>query len=171
MAGHLGGRLVLEDPAVVQDEDPVGQRDRLDRIVRDDQADPAELREVPAQGVPDVGPGRLVEGGERFVQQQEARAGRQRAGQGDPLGLTAGELAGLAVGQVADAEPVQPGLRRAPGLRAGDAMGAEPVRRVGQGAQVREERAVLGDPGDPRRCGGRAVTSLSPRRSSAWARG
>ncbi|SCD49957.1 hypothetical protein GA0115244_104885 [Streptomyces sp. DvalAA-19] len=171
MAGHLGGRLVLEHPAVVQDQDPVGQRDRLDRVVRDDQADPAELREVAAQGVPDMGPGGLVEGGERFVQQQQARTGGQRTGQGDPLGLASGELAGPAVGQVADAEPVQPGLRLAPGLRAGDAVGAEPVRRVGQGAQVREERPVLGDPGDPPAVRGRPVTSLSPRRSAAWARG
>ena len=146
MPGDLGGRGVLEGPPVVEYEHPVGERHRLDGVVRDDQADAAEPVEMAAQGVPHVGAGGLVERGERFVEQQQPGPGRQRPGQRDALGLAAGELGGPAVREVPDAEPVQPGLRLAAGLGARDALGAQPVRRVGQRAQVREERAVLRAP-------------------------
>ena len=101
-----------------------------------------------AQGVADMGAGGLVERGERFVEQEEPGAGGQRPGQRDALGLAAGELGGFAVREMADAEPVEPVLGAAAGLGARDAMGAQPVGGVAQGAQMREEGAVLGDPGD-----------------------
>jgi hypothetical protein len=45
-----------------------------------------------------------VERGQRLVHQQQARAGRQRAGDRDALALAAGERVGPALQQVADAQ-------------------------------------------------------------------
>lgn len=53
-----------------------------------------------------------------------ASAGAERPGHGHALGPAAGELGGFAVGEVADAQPVEPLPRLAPGLPAGDAVGA-----------------------------------------------
>ncbi|GAA3114676.1 hypothetical protein GCM10020254_71480 [Streptomyces goshikiensis] len=156
MAGDLDGRGVLEGLPVGQYEDPVGERNGLDGVVGDDEADAAELGEVDAQGVPHTGPGGLVEGGEGLVQEQQPGPGGEGAGQGDALGLASGELGGLAVGEVADAEPVQPGLGPRAGLGARDPAGAQPVRGVGERAQVREQGAVLRDPGHPAACAGAA---------------
>ncbi len=127
MAGDLGGGVVLEGAAVLEDEDAVGEGDGLDGVMGDDEADAAEAGEVGAQGVPDVGAGGLVEGGEGFVEDEEPGAGGERPGEGDPLGLAAGELRRLPVSQVADAEPVEPGLRLAAGPGPGDALGAQAV--------------------------------------------
>ena len=48
-----------------------------------------------------------VERAERLVEQQRARAVDQRAGQRDALRLAAGELAGLALGQVAELDELE----------------------------------------------------------------
>ena len=48
-----------------------------------------------------------VERAERLVEQQRARAVDQRAGERDALRLAAGELAGLALGQVAELHELQ----------------------------------------------------------------
>ena len=48
-----------------------------------------------------------VERAERLVEQQRARAVDQRAGERDALGLAAGELAGLAVGEVAELDELE----------------------------------------------------------------
>ncbi len=63
MTGDLSRRCVLQGPALVEHEDAVGQRDGLDRIVRDDQADASEASEVSAQGMAYMRAGRLVECG------------------------------------------------------------------------------------------------------------
>ena len=49
-----------------------------------------------------------VERAERLVEEQERRAVDQRAGEGDPLLLPAGELGRLAVGQVPQLDQVEP---------------------------------------------------------------
>jgi len=50
--------------------------------------------------VDDLGSHRHVEGGDRLVQHDEARVGRQRPGDGDPLPLAAAELVGKQRGHV-----------------------------------------------------------------------
>lgn len=104
-------RCVLQSAAVGQYEDTVGRRRGFDRVVRDDQADPVEGGQVGAQGVTDPGPGRLVQRGQGFAQEQQPGLGGQRPGQGDPLGLAARQLRGLAAGEMADAKLVEPHLR------------------------------------------------------------
>lgn len=146
--GDLAGRGVLEDVAVLQDEDPVREGDGLHRVVGDDQADAAEAVEVGAQGVPDMCPGGLVERGQRLVEQQQPGPGGECPGQSDALGLAAGDLGRLAGAQVPDPEPVQPLLGPAAGLGARHALGTQSVGGVRECAEVREQRTVLRHPGD-----------------------
>ena len=94
--GRRGGEqrlqlTLLRDRATFEHRRAVTQRERLERIVGDDDegqrrgcTDPANLRV-------ETGFDAQVEGGKRFVQQQEARPGGERTGQRDALLLTAGE--------------------------------------------------------------------------------
>ena len=89
MPGDIGGRGVLQRTSVVEDEDPVGERDSFDGVVSDDQAYASEAVEMTAEGVPDLGAGGLVEGSERLVEQKEPGSCGQRPGEGDSLGAHA----------------------------------------------------------------------------------
>ena len=113
------GRALLDDAAAFDDDELVGQHDRLDRVVGDQQARPGEVGQVRRELGPDVEAGSGVERGQRLVQQQHARAPGQRPGQCDPLCLAAGQLGRLAVGQVGQPEPRQPVIGRCRGVRAG----------------------------------------------------
>ena len=113
MPGDLGRRGVLDSAALLQYEHAARERDRLHGVVRDEQTHAAETVEMAAQGVPYLAARRLVERGERLVQEQQPGPRRQGAGQRDTLGLAAGQLRGFAVSQVPDAEPLQPASRRA----------------------------------------------------------
>ena len=172
MPGDLGGRSVLEGPAVVQHQHPVGQRDRLDRFVGDDQTDAAEAA-------------RCV----RRVCRTWARVVWSRAASGSSSSSSRGRAAS-ARGQRRRAEPD----RRRAGRACGRARCPTPSRsshcRASRRASARgtpwarSPYAVLasalrcgksapscGTQATPRRCGGSAVTSVSPRRSDARARG
>ena len=74
----------------------------------DDENRPGELLKVAAQPGADVQAGPGVEGGQWFVQKQEPGVGRQGSGQGDLLGLSAGDLVGAPGGQGAQVKPLQP---------------------------------------------------------------
>ena len=67
-----------------------------------------------------------VERAERLVEEQRPRAVDQRAGERDALPLAAGELGGLALGEVAELDHLQrladPGLR----LALGDLLASRP---------------------------------------------
>ncbi len=78
-------RAGLGDPARLQDDEPLGQRDGLHRVVRDQEADAVVAVELAAQLPAGLEPGAGIEGGERLVEQQEARLGGQRPGQRDAL--------------------------------------------------------------------------------------
>ena len=93
--GDLLDGAVLREPAVLEDEQPVGQRERVDRVVGDEEPHAVERREVAPQLAPDLGARADVERGERLVEEEQAGVHRQRAGERDPLGLPAGELLGL----------------------------------------------------------------------------
>ena len=92
---------------------------------------------------------RDVEAGEGLVEQQHVGVGGQRPGDGDPLGLAAGELARLAVGEVADAEAVQPvageRLPRPPRLTP---RARGPKATLSRARQVGEEQLALEDQPD-----------------------
>ena len=74
----------------------------------DQQARAGEVGQVLAQLGLHLQPGPGIERRHGLIEQQELRLPGQRAGQRDPLLLTAGQLRGPAAGQVGDAEPGQP---------------------------------------------------------------
>ena len=160
-AGDLGGRPLLDDPAVLQHQDPVGEHQRLQRVVGDERHGPAKSAQVPAQLAADLQPGARVEGGQRLVEQQQPRVGGQRPGQRDPLGLPAGELRrGWRPARLGQADPVEPvaaaspraSPRRAPAGRAAEGDVVEHASGAG----------TAGSPGTPRPPGGRPPATNAP---------
>ena len=151
MAGRRAtsaGRALLHDPAVLEHEQPVGEHERLERVVRDEQARPGEVGEVPLELGLHVEPGAGVERGQRLVEQQQRRVAGQGTAERHPLRLPAGQVAGPTSRQVGEPEPLQPldgdGPRRRP------AQPARPRREghVVEHAEVREEPVVLEDEAD-----------------------
>ena len=109
----LLGRADLLDPALVHDRDPVAHRERLFLVVGHVDERDADL----ALDALELELHRLaqleVERAERLVEQQRARVVHERAGERDALLLAAGELAGLAVGEVGEPHDLEQLARRA----------------------------------------------------------
>ena len=131
-----------------EDGHPVGEGVGVDGIVRDEQADPVERLEVPAEISTDVTAGAGVECGEWFVEQEQPRLGGQRTGQGDTLGLTARQRAGPVLGVVGQTDASQPGSGSIAGDRFGDLASAQPEGDVLDGGQIGEQQVVLKDDGN-----------------------
>jgi hypothetical protein len=132
----------------------VGQRHRVDRVVRDQHGAAGELAEVAAQLGADGEPGAGVE--RRRAARRAAAAPAPPPGRGPapPAGLPAGEPAGPPVAELGDAHAAQPvaGGRRAAGLP--HAAGAQPEGDVVGDRQVREEQVVLEDHAEAALVGG-----------------
>ena len=94
---NLLRRSSLRHSAVLQDDDVIRKRHRIDGIMGYDHRDAAEACEQPAQQRPDLAARAHIERRQRLVEQEELRFVRDRAGDGDPLRLTAGEFARLRV--------------------------------------------------------------------------
>ena len=84
---HVARRTLLDDAAVVHDDDAVGQEVRVERVVGDE--DRGAVGEDVGEHSAELRRDRDVEGGERFVEQQQARLGRERAGDRHALRLAA----------------------------------------------------------------------------------
>ncbi len=83
----------------------------------------------------------LIERGQRLVEEEQAGAGQERAADSDPLPLAAGQGAGPAVEQRADAEQIHHlGQRRLSGRGAGKPSAIEQVAAHGQ---MRKQAGVL----------------------------
>ena len=94
------GRLRhLHQPALVHQRDAVGDDHRLFLVMRDDDEGGAELALQLHELELGLAAKFLVEGGQRLVEQQHARALDQRARQRHALTLTAGELADPALAE------------------------------------------------------------------------
>ena len=102
---------------------------RVQRVVGDQDGGAVEVGQVAAQLGADLQPGVGVERGQRLVQQQQARVDGQGAGQGDPLGLAAGQLPGLGGGVLGQADALQPGGGAAAGRRLWRRRGSAGRRR------------------------------------------
>ena len=142
-AVHLGRGPHLGQPALVHDRDLVGERERLALVVGDEH----DRGPLPAQrrgdGVPGGGAQLGVQGGERLVEQDDARPAGEGARQRHPLLLAAGQLVRPAPGDVAG-EPDELEQLAHPGPV--PALGAgEPVGDVPRDVEVGEEVALLRD--------------------------
>ena len=148
LGGDVAERAGLHDRTAFEDDDAVGEGVGVDGVVGDEEADAVERGEVAAEVAADVAAGAGVEGGERFVEQEQARLGGQRAGEGDALRLAARQGAGAVMCVVGEPDPIEPGRGSGSGLRFGDAAGAQPEGDVLERGQVGEQQVVLEDDAD-----------------------
>ncbi|MCY1534768.1 hypothetical protein D9M68_701500 [compost metagenome] len=115
-----------------------------------------------------------VERGQRFVHQQQARAGQQGAGDGHALALAAGELVRHTLQQMADAEQLDRLLQRHPPAVGGDAFVAElqvaPHRQVGEQVGVLEHvtQCALVRRDEPAVCAVLPELAIDPQVTVAW---
>ena len=102
LALEFFGGALDDDPAVVDDREPVSQLVGLLQIVRGEQHGHLLCRRQPLDLAPHVGAGLGIEAGGRFVQEQHARAVHQADRDvelaGHPTGVGLGEPVGI-VGQ------------------------------------------------------------------------
>ena len=148
LGGDVGERSGLDHPAGFEDDHPVGQGIGVDGVVGDEQPDPVEGGQVTAEVAAHVAAGADVEGGQRFVEQQQPWLGGQGPGERDALGLTAGQGSRAVAGVVGEPDPLEPGRGVGAGLDLGDAAGAQTEGDVLQRGQVGEQQVVLEDDGD-----------------------
>ena len=96
MADHLAGRAGLQDHAVVQDRQLVGESLRLLQLVGHQHGrDPAVRNQGPDQ-VGEAAAEAGVEPRVRLVQEQSVAPGQQQAAERDPVLLAAGQPGGIA---------------------------------------------------------------------------
>jgi hypothetical protein len=147
-------RADLLDHAVVHHHHGVGQRHRFFLRVRDVHEGQAQfLLPAPQLGA-HLDAQERVERRQRLVEQQHARLGDERARQRHALLLAAGELAGLALGQVAHGDALQQVARALLALGLADAFHLEAEGHVVGGREVREQREALEHHGRAARGGG-----------------
>ncbi len=123
--GGSGGDVVrgaaLDDPPGVEDADLVAQERGLGEVVGDEQGGHARLAEDGRDLTAGARARAGVESGERLVEQQHIRRARQRAGERDPLPLSAREGRWLRVGPVGQAEALEQRQRCRATIGAGSA--------------------------------------------------
>ena len=109
------GAPVADDLAVEADEVRQVGGDAVEVVGGEHDRQPVGVQVV--EQVQDLVAGAHVDAGRRLVQQQQVGLAEQRAGDEHALLLAAGQLADVAVGQVADAEPVEHLVRPRPARR------------------------------------------------------
>ena len=150
LAGRLGHRSVVDDPAVVHDDGPVHQRRQRAQFVRDQQDRAAAVDEPVERGGERLLAGRVDAGG-RLVEDQQVGLAGQGPGDEDPLLLAAGERVDLvaAPGRRARRRPARRRPRRGRPARAG-----RPKPRRASRPDATTSRTVAGTPlPAPSRCG------------------
>ena len=100
-------RVELDEPALDDHADPLGEHGGVLEVVGDEQRRESELAQQLAQLAAHLGLRVRVERGERLVEQQHLRVARERAGERDALALAAGELVGLRVRERVDVQALE----------------------------------------------------------------
>ena len=127
---QLVRRRDLDDAPVAHHGDAVAERERLRLVVGDVDRRQADLVEELAELVEQPVAQRAVERAERLVEQEHARLGRERAGEGDALLLAARERS-----RPAPLEARRPTSSSSSRVRAGARAGASP--------RIRSPKATL----------------------------
>ena len=142
---NCSGVVLLDDAPVGHEHDAVGGGAREAHLVGDHDHRHAALGEVD-HDVEDLLDHLGVEGGGGLVEEHHLGLHRERAGDGDPLLLAAGELGGVLAGLVADPDPVEQLLRARLGVGLLDPADLDrPERDVLEDRLVREEVEALED--------------------------
>ncbi len=138
-AKELLRRRDLHHPALIDDRDPLSERDGILEGVGDQQGGKGELGEDAGELLADLPAGDGVERTERLIEQQHARIAGECAGEGDPLALAARELAWLGAGEMLEAEAPEQ-------VRTVSLAGESHIARH---RQVGKEPVILGEVADP----------------------
>ncbi|CDZ89761.1 putative 6-pyruvoyl-tetrahydropterin synthase [Rhodococcus ruber] len=147
---NLRGRTLFDDDAAVHEHDGVGNLTREADLVGDDHQGRTVAGQV-ADHLEHLADQFGVERGGRLVEQDHGRAQREGAGDGDPLLLPTGQLFGVVVDLVADADPVEQFAGERLDLGAVAALrGDRRLDHVLEHGQVREEVEVLEHESDAR---------------------
>jgi hypothetical protein len=145
----------LLDPALVEDRDAVGERERFLVIVGDEDRGQAELVVDLAQRAAQLAPDLGVERSERLVEQQDARVAGERPGERDALALAARQLARVALAEAGQLDQLEQLLDAAVDLVAFDGRGRaasrEPEGDVLRDGHVAEQGIMLEHEADPAR--------------------
>ena len=143
VAEHLRGRPLLEDHAVVDEHDPVGDLAGEPDLVGDDDERGAEPGQL-ADDVEHLSDQLGVEGGGRLVEQQHLRLQRECPRDRHPLLLATGQLAGVGVGLVGETHLLQQSERELAGIRSREAFeGDRRLDDVLERGEVREQVEAL----------------------------
>jgi hypothetical protein len=102
----LGGGSVRDDPALADQDDPVGVGVCLLQVVRRKDDRPA-LGRVITDGLPEIAPAFHVHALGRLVEDEQLGVGDQRHGEGQPLLFSPGALPDRAARDRGDARPLQ----------------------------------------------------------------
>ena len=151
------GRSGLADGAGDEDDDFVGEAEGFVAVVGDEEGGDAGLAGDAGKVFDEGGTGGWIECGEGFVEEEEFGLDGEGAGQADALGLAAGEFAGVAIGEGADAETIEPVGGGVAPLGAGDAVEAEGGFDIFDDGGVEEEGLLEG--GGHAAAGGEGVLS------------
>ena len=126
-----------------QQQDAVGEIDRLFEVVRDQHRRGAGLHEDALQLLAHEQRHLVVERGERLVEEQDLRLDHQRAHDRDELLLAARHLVGIAVEVELDAETRDQLLDARAALRLGDLHQLQRIGDVVEGAQPGKQRLAV----------------------------
>src|SRR5262249_45146404 len=113
------------------------------RIVRDEQPNTGERRQVATELTPHVIAGRGVERGQWFVEEQHRRIGREGTGERNTLCLSARELPWPGTGATVETDPLQPVRRTSACLAAAEPSRPQAESDVLERGEMREEQVVL----------------------------
>ena len=136
-------RAVGANRSAVQDDDPVGQRQRLFLIVRDEDGGNSGLALDALQFEAHLGTQPGIEIGEGFIEQQHFRPDHERAGQSDTLLLSARELPRVAPFETRQRDEVEGGSYPALCFGSAERTAAQPEGDVVLHGHERKQGVVL----------------------------
>jgi hypothetical protein len=140
-AQDLRERAGLHDPTLLQHDEIIRERERIDGIVRDDHRGAGQGGQPHAEVAADRGAHQRIERGERLIEQQDARFARERPGDRDTLTFAARERGDPTIGEGLECELLQEvGHAGATGLVR---PGAEAITHIPGDIEMREQRERL----------------------------
>ena len=154
---HLGDAAAGQHAALGQQHQMVRQLRHFFDGVADVEQRNFQLIVQPLQVRQDLAFAWRVQRRQRLVHQQQRRAGEQRAGDGHPLPLAAGEVLRRALQQMPDAEQLHRLCHRHPPLGGGHA--AQPVFEIAAHRQMREQARFLEHVTQPAPMGGQKYSA------------
>ena len=145
---HLADRTAFHDAPAVDHDHLVGDGEGVEQVVGDDDGSAVLVAQDVSQQPSESGCGGDVECGHRFVEEQHLWFRGECAGDGDTLGLPAGELCGTPVGEGGPRRRLRASAAHRAGIGAAVALTSRSEGDVGGNRHVREQQCLLRQHGD-----------------------